>query len=709
MAKSSRRRKQDRAKAQAKRAEESRLRARTERARRTSERITRLIDPKTPPAAVAEILAAEFPDSLVAGDMIQMRRNSGVPAKELAETARLMLAGREGGVTPDSAEIQSETRTGTLAVAAWAAHLAGDEAAEQAHVRELLARADAEMAADGDPVMLLETIRSIVRRGHLGEACELIEPYLREHPSDDLAAGIYAEALTRAHGENEPGERERAALARFEDKTSLDELREAFEAFLTRSGGARSSGAGADSGAGDSGRDWKEHVLRQTDKLRADYEREHWSAADRDAFDALAYDLVIAFPYDSEDDHETAEGPGTPITSLAAFAADPETPVALAARATAWNERVLYGLWQVADPVPSPGVWCTDLVSSVRMYVHFPAEVMAAAAPWAVWMGPLVPVDGIWRCTGSGFWLSPVEGDALAECVEDLATVAALKEAGAPDHRIPDPRPARFGQAEPYGVRAGDGDPMAPDSADVVGMLIAIAVLQLASWVWLKRANRMEPTNTEGHPLVAIDATVAVRGDLAQRLMSLPDFGEEEDGKDGQLVWWGEPVDNLTFLPDDDRERLVLGRVTPGKGKLRVLVNSQQRLARLLKILASLGAEPEVTEDRRFQPSVDFAWGPVPDPVGRPALEWEKAWTEQQISVLPSGTPRHAMTVGDEAEIDQVESMLRQLEYQSALAVRDGRPPLDITWLRTELGLSEAIGLSEAKGGAPGSPSAETC
>jgi hypothetical protein len=101
-----------------------------------------------------------------------------------------------------------------------------------------------------------------------------------------------------------------------------------------------------------------------------------------------------------------------------------------------------------------------------------------------------------------------------------------------------------------------------------------------------------------------------------------------------------------------------------------------------------LGAEPEITEDRRVEPSADFAWGPVPDATGRPALQWEKAWTDQQISVLRSGTPRHAIAVSDEADKDRVESMLRQLEYQAGLAAARGEQSLDTAWLRAELGLT---------------------
>ena len=88
VAKSNRRKRQDRVKAGAKRAEQERRRAQAEREQQTAERYRCLLDPRTSPADVAGILAAELPDSLVAGAMMQIRLSSGVPAEEIAQTAR---------------------------------------------------------------------------------------------------------------------------------------------------------------------------------------------------------------------------------------------------------------------------------------------------------------------------------------------------------------------------------------------------------------------------------------------------------------------------------------------------------------------------------------------------------------------------------------------------------------------------------------------
>ncbi len=89
-------------------------------------------------------------------------------------------------------------------------------------------------------------------------------------------------------------------------------------------------------------------------------------------------------------------------TPLQAFATDPSTAPTLAARVLAWHEHVHYGLWRIDDPVPAPGLRYTDIVSGTERYVEFPAEATAGLPRWTMWLGGIVPVDGIWRSTGVG-------------------------------------------------------------------------------------------------------------------------------------------------------------------------------------------------------------------------------------------------------------------------------------------------------------------
>ena len=98
-----------------------------------------------------------------------------------------------------------------------------------------------------------------------------------------------------------------------------------------------------------------------------------WSPADRVAFGELAEELALLTVDLGHDEDETSDAvedlladddpPGTP---LRAFAADPSTPPPLAARALAWHEHIHYGLWRIDDPVPAPGMRCTDIVSGTE-------------------------------------------------------------------------------------------------------------------------------------------------------------------------------------------------------------------------------------------------------------------------------------------------------------------------------------------------------
>jgi hypothetical protein len=90
--------------------------------------------------------------------------------------------------------------------------------------------------------------------------------------------------------------------------------------------------------------------------------------------------------------------------------------------------------------------------------------------------------------------------------------------------------------------------------------------------------------------------------------------------------------------PDDEEEHVVLGRLTPGPGRVRAKVNSQRRLKRLLRILREIGAAPEVTEESRFEPSLDFAWGPVPGDGS--AVGGRLAWPGRGSAGLPHPAAR---------------------------------------------------------------------
>ena len=182
------------------------------------------------------------------------------------------------------------------------------------------------------------------------------------------------------------------------------------------------------------------------------------------------------------------------------------------------------------------------LVSGTRRYAQFPAQALHGAAPWTVWLGALVPVDGIWRSAGNGIRLSPVEGDAAAEYAGQAARLAIQLISGVPRDQLPEPGPVRFGQAEPYCVRWETGETPEAEFAEFASAVTAGLITRLVSWVWWRRAMPLRLENTDGDPLLLFDATITVSGDVTGRLLAHPDFAKEEDGEDGQIVWWRDRV-----------------------------------------------------------------------------------------------------------------------------------------------------------------------
>ncbi len=437
-----------------------------------------------------------------------------------------------------------------------------------------------------------------------------------------------------------------------------------------------------------------------------------WAPADRAAFGQLAEELglltVNPGQDDAEEDAEDLLADDDPSgTPLRAFAADPSTPSALAARAVAWYEHIHYGLWRIDDPVPAPGLWCTDIVSGTVRYVEFPAEATAGLARWTVWLGGVVPVDGIWRSTGLGVKLGPAEGDAAAEFVDQAAVAMVHAIEGMPE---PPPMPIRFGEAEPRGVYADGQDPVSPGIAKLMGRVTGALLTRIAADVHRYRATPPTICNTDGDPMCLITVTVAVGEGAAGRLAARPDFEFDSDEPD-RITWWGalipegrreammaEAVAQLRAQGHQDVElpegpqRWVRGVLRVHGGEIIAEVNSRERLARLLGILRKLGAEPEVTAEKRIDPALDFAWPAGQRAFQRGAAEaaegWEKHWLDEEVPALHGRTPRQA---AHGAEWPYLEALLRQFEYEAGLLAAEGKAGIDTAWLREQLGLSDDL------------------
>lgn len=324
-----------------------------------------------------------------------------------------------------------------------------------------------------------------------------------------------------------------------------------------------------------------------------------------------------------------------------------------------------------------------------------------------MWLGGIVPVDGIWRSTGVGVRLSPMEADAVAESIDEAGLAMVQTFAGKPETS---PTPIPFGHAEPYGVHADDQEPVPAAVAGLIGKVTGAMITGIAADVHRYRAAPPAMANTDGDPMCLISATIAVEDGTAAKLAARPDFGLDTDEPD-QLTWWG------ALIPDGQREammaeamaqlraqghqdvaapdgpqRWVRGVLQVRGREITVEVNSQQRLARLLGILRKVGASPVVTSEKRIDPAQDFAW-----PAGQRAAQggaaaaaegWEKFWLDEQVPALAGRTPRQA---AGGPERPYPEAMLRQFEYEADLLAADGKTGADTAWLREQLDMPDNL------------------
>jgi hypothetical protein len=676
MASSNRRKKQNRAKAAARQAEARRRRAATERIRAVQARLSRIHDPETSAAELAVLLAEHYQGVPVAGWLASALLREGSSLARLQDAARLMVPG------------QDAPSLTALTFAAAVAGAAGDAGQERRLIDQALAAGEAD-----DPDVRLEVIDFISTSGHAAEAVELLELRLKEAPDDDFACDLYGAAIERAYATacaDETAARERAAVQRFADRTGLVALRDAVSAFLD----------GTDLGEAVRARVTEE--LSVTDDV-------DWSPEERVAFGELAEEVALLTADPGRDEDETPDDFGdllpddddSPGTPLRAFAADPSTPAALAARALAWHEHIHYGLWRIDDPVPAPGLRCIDILSGTERYVEFPAEATTGLPRWTVWLGGIAPQDGVWRSTGVGVRLSPMEADASAESIEEAALAVVQALAGEPE--VP-PAPIPFGHAEPHGVYADDQEPVSAEMASLVGKVAGAMITRIAADVHRYRATPPAIANTDGDPMCLISATIAVEEGTAGKLAARPDFDRDSDEPD-RVTWWG------ALIPDSQREAMMAEAVaqlraqghkdveTPAgpqrwvRGLLRVRgreitveVNSRQRLTRLLDILRKVGGHPVVTSEKRIDPAQDFGWAAgqraAQGGTAAAAEGWEKFWLDEKVPALLGRTPRQAARG---RERPYLEAMLRQFEYEADLLAVDGKTGVDTAWLREQL------------------------
>jgi hypothetical protein len=702
--------------------------------RRLTDRVREAHDPATSPERAAEILLEDFEASPAPPGFVQnLAQRTSV--KHVKAVVAATIAQAPGSITALTAEAEVAR---TL-----------DDDPDRA--RELVqSTLSAELDPDGSAFMA----EHLLAVGLRAEALGVLQRRLRVEPEDEEAHGLFARLIEDLHGARLAGAElhrsERQALEHFDDRALLYRLRDALAALVERQpeltrliattvrdwledastsdpDGSYALGGDEDeeSAAPDERvegiirmaveRAW----LRSSEEL--DEDEEEWDDdlelddLDLDelelAPDEIDLDDIGLIPGEEEDEDPDVEWERS-ATPLALLARDPATAPELARAARSWYESSTYGLWLLADPTSSPGVWLTEILTGARRYVALAPEQRQDLRRWSVMLGPLVAIDGIWRSTGAFVALTPAEGDQAAafalDAVEDMLRELSGRRARGP---------SRKRRPEPHGVLVEASEPANPVYRALAANMVSQLLPTIAGGIWGSRRAGPRFTNMEGHPVKLITARIAVADEdaLMQRLAAHPDFRHEDED---ELSWWGRELtahERESALASvraqlsaeggeaevgnfDERPRWLRGRVRrPGEGErgLELEVNSEERLDALLALLRELGERPKLRRRSAVDPAQDMAplgpLGPIPFGDSPEAVEiWQRHWPDQPTPALDGLTPRAASR--RKAKRAQLEAVLRTLEHDADGLRADGRPVPDLGAVRAQLGIERYSG-----------------
>ncbi len=609
-------------------------------------------------------------------------------------------------------------------------HFAADAAVaggELEHAAELYERAAALADREDRSLLLYELALARNEAGQLGEALGAARRASHADPLEQSIHELYAELLRsaweRLHGPDSAtwatracpcgskaahgdccGPKEVGELARFEDRTLTYALRSAVSDFAV---------------AKDLGDHFAAALEHWTEELEVDDAGPPAGEIDEETASiakvAIEHAWLLrpgffeqAFDEDHEMRSEGEEATAERLNSvLGLFSREPGRPARLKEAATDWVSYCRYGLWQVADPKPGPGVWMQDLVSGRRVYASLPPEQLEALPRWCVLMGVLVPLEGTWRSGEAFRSVSPADGERLAglarEMFEQLCRVL-LGEQRSGGARKPRGRPSPVLE-----------DELPPEESwDLVSKLVAQALPTLWGLQRAKDREGLRLTNTDGHPLVQIDARVRVENSSKawRGLERLSDF-ESSDGPEGsgRLLWRGRAMSaaeaatarermavalaaegrSLEDFESPGPQRFIRGFLQRDAATIEVNVNSEERFELLLEILRSLGGEVAIESVERSdianllpdRPGLRLAALGVPSEAA--GLVWAESWLSEKVPALGDRTPRAAARSREGRT--KLEALLREFEHDADLARLAGKTPVDVGWLRRELGM----------------------
>ena len=645
------------------------------------------LSPATPPERVAALVVQEFED------------RPSPPGLAI----RLRLDGSEERARAVAAEVQRRA-PGSVTALTLAAEIAGAFDHDQARVDELL---DEALDAYLDPDGAVEFAQHMLASGRQLDAIELVREVLLDEPEDEDAQEVYGRALEQLHRRMEAGEKlgraGREELARFADRERLYALREAMRILVEERRPELLVPLS------DSVRDWMGQLREaQGDESGGPFGLEPGDDEERsEALFRFAMEHAWLMEPNNDDDADEESGlmfegePGLDesCAPLALLASDPDVSPEISSAAREWLDSVTYGLWQVADPEPAPGLWLIDIVTGVRRYAEIPPEQLPGMSRWSVLLGALVSLDGIWRSTGAVVLLRPSEGDGAAEWVHDATDAIAQAVAGKRARR-----PGRRREPEPHGVLVAHAEPLDPSVAALMSKVLGSLLPGIAGEVWRRRAAGPKLTNTDGHRLRLITADVAVDDPAAvtRTLAAHADFRTEGAG---ELSWWGRELtgteragalaqvrslggEGEPIEEPDEPQRWLRGRLEPRPDGFEVSVNSEERLQALVELLRELGANPELGRRSVIDPAQDMPpiqlGMPMPFGASQDAVDaWQSLWPDERVPALGGATPRTASR--REQTRPRLEAVLREFEHDAHVLARAGRPAPDLDRLRAEL------------------------
>lgn len=613
-----------------------------------ADRLRRLFDPGTPADEFHELMGS-FDDGPGACTVhiIPVMLARGSSPERLASLAAALI------------DLAPSSLTALSFAAALARHNGDDAEADRLIDAAFGATAD-------DPAGQVEVISVLPGHGRLADALDMLTDHLRRAPDDQRAVEYYGQAIEEAFADQATCEpRVRAALTRFCDRSALVELREAVNAWVRGSA-------------------YQEIVRKRVAswlRLPSGEPGSDTAAMDLIADLAAEFGLLVG-PDDA--------GPGIDDNALLAYAADRSVPAESAEKARAWRHRIRYGLWRIDDPQPSPGLWCTDILTGFTRYAEFPGPVQRQLVRRAVWYGGLVPIDGVWRSTGLGARLSPVEADAAADLIITGTAATVLADSGQPlaarasrefDEAM------KFGEASPYCVSADYDEPLKEHSARSVSRMAGAAIPRVLGETFRYRAAYPAPLNSSDEPLCLITARLIASSPTRLRAALLARADFRPHPAIPALLGWVGPAPDGASRPGFSGIALGTLRFAHTGQTIVAEVNSAGRFARLRDLLTTLDDGLTIVQEKRIDPVLHTVWPEVMDtPRAVSAEGWESYWIDQPLAALGDRTPRQAARTDD---VLTLETMLRQFEYQAELLALDGRTGVDVKLLRRKLGLQE--------------------